>query len=217
MTPLHVLGMVLSLLIGVAQGQAPMDPAPAAEAKAQTAGTTSERAGMPSQLHEADLPEKLADLEVEAPKAGGSADAVVVIDTPHGPAKLTGAQLLDLLAERQKAKREGGILFVLFNITSWMGMVWVGLGIVGQLIFTGRLIVQWLASEKHKRSVVPTAFWWMSLVGASMLLMYFTWRQDLVAFAGQSAGWLIYVRNLYLIYRHKEQQMLAEEMAGGGK
>lgn len=87
----------------------------------------------------------------------------------------------------------------LMNIETPLGMFWVGLGLLGQLIFTGRMLLQWLASEKARRSVVPEAFWWMSLAGATMLLIYFIWRWDIVGILGQATGWLIYVRNLYLI------------------
>lgn len=89
------------------------------------------------------------------------------------------------------------------NITSPIGIAWVVMGLVGQLMFTGRMLVQWLVSERAKRSVVPTAFWWMSLVGASMLLTYFIWRKDVVGVLGQATGWIIYIRNLWLIYSVK--------------
>jgi len=89
---------------------------------------------------------------------------------------------------------------VLLNVTSPIGIAWVGLGLLGQFLFAGRMVVQWLTSEKEGRSVVPTVFWWMSLVGASMLLVYFVWRKDLVGILGQSTGWLIYARNLRLIH-----------------
>ena len=98
----------------------------------------------------------------------------------------------------------------IFNITSPFGMIWVAVGLLGQVLFTGRMIVQWIASEKSKRSVVPTAFWWMSLIGASMLITYFIWRKDVVGVLGQATGWFIYVRNLYLIYGHKKAQQLGE-------
>ncbi len=88
----------------------------------------------------------------------------------------------------------------LLNISSPVGFAWVLLGLLGQVLFTGRMVLQWLTSEKAKRSVVPVGFWWMSLAGASMLLTYFIWRRDVVGVLGQSAGWLIYVRNLWLIY-----------------
>ena len=93
-----------------------------------------------------------------------------------------------------------GLLYRLLNITSPIGIAWVALGLVGQVLFTLRMVFQWLVSERRKRSVVPVGFWWMSLGGASMLLVYFAWRRDIVGILGQSTGWLIYVRNLWLIY-----------------
>ncbi len=93
------------------------------------------------------------------------------------------------------------MLAALLNVTSPIGFWWVMVGLLGQLLFTGRMIVQWLVSEKEKRSVVPPVFWWMSLVGATMLLVYFMWRWDPIGILGQAFGWFIYVRNLWLIYR----------------
>lgn len=89
----------------------------------------------------------------------------------------------------------------LLNVTSPIGIAWVALGFLGQLLFTGRMLVQWLVSERRRRSVVPPAFWWMSLGGASMLLVYFVWRRDIVGVVGQTTGWIIYLRNLWFIYR----------------
>jgi lipid-A-disaccharide synthase-like uncharacterized protein len=94
-----------------------------------------------------------------------------------------------------------GMIESLLNITSPAGIVWVTLGFLGQLLFTGRMLVQWLISEQSRRSVIPTAFWWMSLAGASMLLAYFLWRRDPIGVLGQATGWFIYVRNLWMIYR----------------
>lgn len=91
----------------------------------------------------------------------------------------------------------------IFNITSAAGLLWVGLGFLGQALFSGRMLVQWLVSERRKRSVVPVAFWWLSLTGASMLLVYFVWRKDIVGILGQATGWTIYARNLHLLYRRE--------------
>jgi len=88
----------------------------------------------------------------------------------------------------------------LFNVSGPGSMVFVGLGLLGQLLFAGRLVVQWLATERSRRSVVPTAFWWMAIGGASLLVVYFVWRKDIVGVLGQSTGWIIYMRNLYFIY-----------------
>ncbi|MEL7237889.1 MAG: lipid-A-disaccharide synthase N-terminal domain-containing protein [Planctomycetota bacterium] len=79
--------------------------------------------------------------------------------------------------------------------------MWISVGLLGQVLFTGRMLVQWIVSEKAKRSTVPPVFWWMSLIGASMLLSYFIWRRDIVGVLGQAAGWGIYLRNLWMIYR----------------
>lgn len=94
-------------------------------------------------------------------------------------------------------------LFAFLNITSPIGVAWVGLGLLGQVLFAGRMLVQWLASERHRRSVVPVAFWWMSLGGATLLVVYFIWRKDAVGVLGQATGWFIYIRNLSLIYRRR--------------
>ncbi len=99
--------------------------------------------------------------------------------------------------------RERGLVYRFLNITSAAGILWVGLGLLGQVLFTGRMLLQWLVSERARRSVVPVGFWWLSLVGASMLLAYFLWRRDLVGVLGQCAGWVVYVRNLWLIYRER--------------
>lgn len=100
-------------------------------------------------------------------------------------------------------------LFAVLNITSAVGIAWVGLGFLGQLLFSGRMLIQWLASERKRRSVVPVAFWWMSLGGATMLMIYFVWRKDIVGVLGQATGWMIYLRNLRLIYRSDPDEAAA--------
>jgi lipid-A-disaccharide synthase-like uncharacterized protein len=68
------------------------------------------------------------------------------------------------------------------------------------------MVLQWLASEKHKRSVVPVGFWWGSLLGGLMLFVYFVWRKDVVGIVGQSTGVFVYARNLILIYRRQRAE-----------
>lgn len=109
---------------------------------------------------------------------------------------LTPAEFAEFVYEQRSG---GGWLETLFNITSPAGVAWVALGLGGQILFTGRMLVQWLVSEKKGKSVVPVSFWWMSLIGATMLLVYFIWRRDIVGILGQATGWLIYIRNLVLI------------------
>ena len=79
--------------------------------------------------------------------------------------------------------------------------VWLAIGFFGQALFTGRFLVQWLASERRKRSVVPRAFWYLSLAGGLVLLAYAIHRQDPVFILGQASGLFIYGRNLWFIHR----------------
>lgn len=76
---------------------------------------------------------------------------------------------------------------------------WILLGFLAQGLFTMRFVVQWIASERAKRSVVPIAFWFFSLGGGLLLFIYAIKRQDPVFIAGQGLGLFIYVRNLWLI------------------
>lgn len=84
-------------------------------------------------------------------------------------------------------------------------MVWLGVGFAGQALFSMRFLVQWLASERQKRSVVPMAFWYFSLAGGATLLSYALYRADPVFIVGQLAGFFIYGRNLHLILRERRQ------------
>lgn len=81
--------------------------------------------------------------------------------------------------------------------------VWVALGLVAQGIFFARFLVQWLASERKKQSVIPEAFWYLSLCGSALLLVYSIHVKDPVFILGQSTGSVIYIRNLVLIERGK--------------
>ena len=85
-------------------------------------------------------------------------------------------------------------------------IVWVSLGIAGQALFSFRFVIQWLASERANRSTVPVAFWYFSLAGGATLLAYAIFRTDPVFIVGQAGGLLIYVRNLHLIYRRRDEQ-----------
>ncbi|MCE9591684.1 MAG: lipid-A-disaccharide synthase N-terminal domain-containing protein [Planctomycetes bacterium] len=102
----------------------------------------------------------------------------------------------------------------MFNVSSPAGFIWVTVGFIGQLLFTGRMVVQWLVSTKAQRSVVPPIFWWMSLVGATMLLVYFAWRRDPIGILGQAVGWTIYIHNLWLIYTKPAERVDVTEDPG---
>jgi len=78
--------------------------------------------------------------------------------------------------------------------------VWLGVGFAGQAMFSGRFLVQWIASERRKESIIPRAFWFFSIAGGLTLLAYAVYRQDPVFIVGQAAGLVIYGRNLWFIY-----------------
>ena len=86
---------------------------------------------------------------------------------------------------------------------SWVGRFWILFGVGAQLVFTGRFIVQWIVSERRGKSHVPIAFWYLSLVGAAMLLLYAAVQRDVVIVLGQSVGGIVYIRNLMLLHREK--------------
>ncbi|SFL34189.1 lipid-A-disaccharide synthase N-terminal domain-containing protein [Halanaerobium salsuginis] len=85
-------------------------------------------------------------------------------------------------------------------------MVWILIGLAGQAMFSIRFIIQWLASEKAKKSIVPVSFWYFSIGGSVILLIYAIHRRDPVFILGQSTGSFIYLRNLYLIRQENENQ-----------
>jgi lipid-A-disaccharide synthase-like uncharacterized protein len=91
--------------------------------------------------------------------------------------------------------------------------IWIGVGFFGQGLFTGRFLIQWICSEKKRKSIIPTAFWYFSLAGGVTLLAYAIHRNDPVFIAGQAAGLVVYVRNLILISR--EQRRRGAPLADG--
>ena len=80
---------------------------------------------------------------------------------------------------------------------------WVVIGLAGQFFFTMRFVVQWIATERNKKSVMPESFWYFSIVGSIILLCYSIYRQDPVFILGQAFGSIVYVRNLYFIHKEK--------------
>ena len=83
--------------------------------------------------------------------------------------------------------------------------IWLGIGFSGQALFTARFLVQWAVSEKKRDSVVPVAFWWLSLFGGLTLLSYACYRRDPVIIFGQATGLIVYVRNLMLVSKAKRR------------
>ena len=79
--------------------------------------------------------------------------------------------------------------------------IWVAVGLGGQALFASRFLVQWIATERRRQSVVPTVFWYLSLGGGLVLLSYALWRRDPVFIAGQSFGLLVYSRNLWFVHQ----------------
>jgi lipid-A-disaccharide synthase-like uncharacterized protein len=82
---------------------------------------------------------------------------------------------------------------------------WVILGFIAQGFFTMRFVVQWIASERARKSVVPVAFWFFSIGGGALLLVYALYRRDPVFIAGQAFGVFVYARNLYFELRDRRR------------
>ncbi|MAI83539.1 MAG: hypothetical protein CMM91_01200 [Rickettsiales bacterium] len=82
--------------------------------------------------------------------------------------------------------------------------IWMIIGFIGQIIFASRFLIQWIVSERASKSIIPNIFWWISIVGSLILLSYAIHKQDPVFILGQSCGFLIYSRNLYLIKKGKK-------------
>ena len=89
---------------------------------------------------------------------------------------------------------------------------WQVIGFVGQGVFTARFLVQWVASEKKGDSVVPVAFWWLSIAGGMGLLAYAIARRDPVFIVGQGMGMVVYLRNLMLVAHKRRRE--ADSVAG---
>lgn len=85
---------------------------------------------------------------------------------------------------------------------------WTIFGYFGQFLFFMRFFFQWIASEAKKKSVIPVSFWYFSICGSLILLIYAIHRKDQVFILGQAMGFLIYGRNLILIARHKKKEAM---------
>jgi len=88
---------------------------------------------------------------------------------------------------------------------------WAAFGLVAQLAFTARFVVQWITSERAGKSIIPLGFWYFSLFGSAGLLVYAIVRADPIFILGQGLGSVIYLRNLNLIYRERRRARAADE------
>jgi lipid-A-disaccharide synthase-like uncharacterized protein len=102
------------------------------------------------------------------------------------------------------------------DFVAWLNVVfieqfnlWILFGFVAQVMFMMRFLVQWVASERARRSVMPVAFWFLSVAGGALLFIYAVHREDPVFIAGQGAGLFVYLRNIWLIYRERRQAITA--------
>ena len=92
--------------------------------------------------------------------------------------------------------------------------MWKVIGWLGNATFFSRFFVQWYATEKKKQVVVPTAFWWLSLVGSFLLLCYALFgKKDSVFIFAYAFTWIPYIRNLIIHQRHKEAHLTCPDCA----
>lgn len=131
----------------------------------------------------------------------------------RGP--MSGQALQETIREQWRAWLERPpmerTLLGFFNISSWTNFAWVAVGLLGQAAFFGRMFIQWIVSEKTRKSQVPEMFWWLSLFGGLCLFSYFVWRVDIVGVLGQSTGVVIYARNLRLIHKQRRREQRAAQ------
>jgi lipid-A-disaccharide synthase-like uncharacterized protein len=99
-------------------------------------------------------------------------------------------------------------ILTFFHVDGATELAWVGIGFVAQLLFGSRFLVQWFHSEKAGESVIPIAFWWLSLLGGTMMFAYAIYRWDPVFMMGQGLGLIVYVRNLMLIRRSANREVV---------
>ena len=92
-----------------------------------------------------------------------------------------------------------------FKVTTQAELLWVIFGFLAQSMFMMRFLIQWIASERARRSVVPVAFWYFSLAGGLTLLAYAIHRRDPVFILGQGFGVFVYLRNLQFVLRARKQ------------
>ena len=93
-----------------------------------------------------------------------------------------------------------------FNAMSGQDFIWLIVGLLGQILFMMRFIVQWIHSERHQKSLIPTSFWYFSLLGSVIVLAYGIHKTELVIIVGQLPGTLVYIRNLMLLKKERSKK-----------
>lgn len=88
---------------------------------------------------------------------------------------------------------------------SYAEIIWLMVGMIGQLIFFSRWILQWWVSEKQNKSTIPLSFWWCSLIGGGITLIYAFHIKSLPFILAQFMGIIVYFRNIYLIIKEKNK------------
>jgi len=121
---------------------------------------------------------------------------------------------LSHLIELASIKVASALIFLLpfleKNLSENPEIIMIVVGFGGQGLFASRFILQWLSSESAGKSIIPIGFWYCSLLGGSVTLIYAIWREDPVFISGQGLGLFIYLRNLILIYREKRLEQSKE-------
>ena len=92
-------------------------------------------------------------------------------------------------------------------------LIWLTIGFSAQAMFTMRFVIQWIASERARRSIVPETFWYFSFAGGLMLFIYAIYRMDPVFILGQGSGLFIYARNIFFIWRAKREETIIVQSA----
>lgn len=129
---------------------------------------------------------------------------------------MSAEQFAQTVGERAAAMTSRPLLLRMLKVSSWFGVVWFLVGLGGQMMFFGRMLVQWVTAERSGHVVVPASFWWMSMIGGVMLFVYFVWRQEMIGALGQSTGIVIYARNLRLIGKQNRRRARAGGRAAAG-
>ena len=94
----------------------------------------------------------------------------------------------------------------MFHHLSLFDILWLTLGFAAQGLFGMRFLIQWIHSEKHRKSMVPITFWWFSVIGGISMLIYSIHLRDPVFISGQAFGLIVYIRNIWLLYNERKAQ-----------